>query len=206
MVDRYSATLAWKETDCGCPRTYQNRQGKGLSLVIIIGSGDERERQSVAIICTQRSSAVISGNQLQSEAISGHQRQSRTPISSESITPSGTELTLGESSTCQIWKDRQLHPSGTQSRGHQRPSEAIRGHQRHSQRPSACTHRGNQHALTEAISMHSQRQSACTHLVIDRPPVAKGTRANEGRNQPSEAISMHSPRYRPPTSGEGSSS
>ena len=34
MVDRYSATLAWKETDCGCPRTYQNRQGKGLSLVI----------------------------------------------------------------------------------------------------------------------------------------------------------------------------
>ena len=51
MVDRYSATLAWNETDCGCPRTYQNRQGKGLSLVIIIGSGDERERQSVAISC-----------------------------------------------------------------------------------------------------------------------------------------------------------
>jgi hypothetical protein len=178
MVDRYSATLAWKETDCGCPRTYQNRQGKGLSLVIIIGSGDERERQSVALSC----------HQLQSVAISGHQRQSRTPISSESITPSGTELTLGESSTCQIWKDRQLHPSGTQNRGHQRPSEAIRGHQRHSQRQSACTHRGNQHALTSLSTAHQwrrvlelmrdaishQRPSACTHLVIDRPPVAKG--------------------------------
>ena len=49
----------------------------------------------------------------------------------------------------------------------QRPSEAIRGHQR----PPA--------ALTEAISMHSQRPSACTHLVIDRPPVAKGPRAKQ---------------------------
>jgi hypothetical protein len=157
MVDRYSATLAWNETDCGCPRTYQNRQGKGLSLVIIIGSGDERERQSVAIIFNQLKSFSISCNQRSSAAITHpdlervhHAERHRAHFGRVEHLPN-----LEGSSVASQWYSKQ------------RPSEAIRGHQR----PPA--------ALTEAISMHSQRPSACTHLVIDRPPVAKGPRAKQ---------------------------
>jgi len=167
--------------------------------------------QSVAISCNQRSSAAITHPDLERVH---HAERHRAHFGRVEHLPN-----LEGSSVASQWYSKQRPSEAT--RGHQRPPAALtEAISMHSQRPSACTHRGHQHALTSLSTAHQwrrvlelmrdaishQRPSACTHLVVDRPPVAKGPRANEGRNQPSEAISMHSPRCRPPTSGGGSSS
>jgi len=108
----------------------------------------------------------IRGHQGPSEAIRGHQRPSEAIGPQFSMSMSTSIMSM--MSMPNAWSTRCHQGSSGAIRGHQRPSEAIRGHQRPSQRPSKA---------------------------YQRPPGARGHQrpsgAIRGHQRPSEAIRGH---------------